>query len=158
MEKNYQSFLYFVLKIICTTAHVLGACKIALSQGRFTFRHDLVLSVLSSSLLSFLEHHHVYKKEVKPYIKFVKADEKIKKRRTNHTGLLNLAPDWKLLSNLNTKLVFPSFIAITTLRPDMVLYSISTKTVFIVELLCPCEENMEEWYRVKFEKYEPLTS
>ena len=24
----------------CTTSHILGACKVALSQGRFTFRHD----------------------------------------------------------------------------------------------------------------------
>ena len=27
-------------KEICTAAHILGACNVALSQGRFTFRHD----------------------------------------------------------------------------------------------------------------------
>ena len=26
-------------KDICTTAHILGACKVALKQGRYTFRH-----------------------------------------------------------------------------------------------------------------------
>ena len=33
-----------------------------------------------------------------------------------------------------------------------------TKTVIILELTCPCEENMEEWHRVKYNKYDPLTS
>ena len=33
-------------KNICTTSHVLGACKIALSQGRYTYRHDGVLKTL----------------------------------------------------------------------------------------------------------------
>ena len=59
--------------------------------------------------------------------------------------------------DVDTKLVFPPFIAVTTLRPDIVLYSPLLKIVIILELTCPCEENMEEWHRVKFEKYEPLS-
>ena len=33
-------------KQVCTTAHVLGTCTVALQQGSFTFCHDSVLSVL----------------------------------------------------------------------------------------------------------------
>ena len=35
---------------VCTAAHVLSGCKIALQQGRFTFRHDSILRVLEKSL------------------------------------------------------------------------------------------------------------
>ena len=34
---------------ICTTTHVLSGCKVALSQGRYTFRHDSILRVLHNS-------------------------------------------------------------------------------------------------------------
>ena len=37
-----------------TTAHVLGACIVALQQGRFTFRHDSILSVLVVAPKSFI--------------------------------------------------------------------------------------------------------
>ena len=30
-------------KDVCTTAHILGACKVSLQQGRYTFRDDTVL-------------------------------------------------------------------------------------------------------------------
>ena len=31
------------IKDVCTTVHILGACKVALKQGKYTFRHDMVL-------------------------------------------------------------------------------------------------------------------
>ena len=37
-----------------TTAHVLRACIVALQQGRFTFRHDSILSVLVVVPKSFI--------------------------------------------------------------------------------------------------------
>ena len=39
---------------VCTTAHVLSGCKVALSQGRYTFRHDSILRALHNSLSKFL--------------------------------------------------------------------------------------------------------
>ena len=41
-------------------------------------------------------------------------------------------------------------------RHYVVLYSFYTKSVIILELTCPCEENMEEWHNQKYEKYYPL--
>ena len=40
-------------KDVCTTAHVLGACKVSLLQGRYTFRHDSCTKSLQPSKLSF---------------------------------------------------------------------------------------------------------
>ena len=39
---------------ICTTAHVLSGCKVALTQGKYTFRHDSILIVLHNSFSKFL--------------------------------------------------------------------------------------------------------
>ena len=37
-------------KDVCTTAHILEACKVLLLQGRYTFRHDTVLHQLIKAL------------------------------------------------------------------------------------------------------------
>ena len=72
--------------------------------------------------------------------------------------MLYLTADWKLLSDLGDKLAYPSFIAITHLRLDIVLLYTSIKTVIILELTCPCKENLEEWHQEKLFKYDPLTA
>ena len=145
-------------KQICTTAHILGACKVALHQDRYTFRHDSVLLAIVNVIKSFLESYDVSLTN-KDSINFVKAGAKLKtpKKKCN-IGLLNSAPDWIVLSDLGGNLVIPSTIVISSLRPDIFIFSKLTKTVIILELTCPCEENMEEWHSVKFNKYNPLAS
>ena len=76
--------------------------------------------------------------------------------KTPHFGLLHHATDWKVLHDLSNKLIVPPFLAITELRPDVLLYSLGQKTCVIIELTCPCEENMEQWHSTKFHKYDPL--
>ena len=41
-------------KDICTTAHVLGACKTSQQQGRYTFRHGAVLRKVTETLKTFI--------------------------------------------------------------------------------------------------------
>ena len=53
-------------------------------------------------------------------------------------------------------IVFPSHIAFTKLRPDITIYSNKLKSVILIELICPCEENMEALHNTKFNKYMPL--
>ena len=53
-------------------------------------------------------------------------------------------------------LVVPVFLAVSTLRPDILLFSWSTKKVIIIELTCPCEENMSQWHDEKSQKDYPL--
>ena len=55
--------------------------------------------------------------------------------------MLHFTSDWQY--DLSNKLVIPSFIAVNQLRLHVVLYSLCTKTVIILEPNCPCEENME---------------
>ena len=39
-----------------TTSHILGACKVALSQGRFTFRHDNVIRIILTNITSSIKN------------------------------------------------------------------------------------------------------
>ena len=150
--------LHLCKKQVCTTAHVLGACTVALQQDCFTFRHDTVLVVLAVTVESFLSSKKCINAQGNNPIKFVKTGAKFSKyTKRVHSGLLHLTADWKLLSDLGEKLFFP-FIPITCLRPDIVLFSTSIKSVIILELTCPCEENTEEWHQKKFFKYDPLTT
>lgn len=60
--------------------------------------------------------------------------EKKVKVKTPETGQLDGVCDWKLSAYLNQRLCFPS--EIVYLRPDLVLWSSSLRTVYI-SLLCP---------------------
>ena len=64
--------------------------------------------------------------------------------------------DWKLSVDFDSSLVFPSFIAITASLPDIVIYSVLKKTVFLIELTSPCEENFEDRHFDKIARYEAL--
>ena len=66
-------------------------------------------------------------------VHFVKAGKKPPKSITNPTGILHLASDWELVPDLGYNYVFPFHIALTDLRPDILIFSKS---------LSPCEENM----------------
>ena len=50
-------------------------------------------------------------------------------------------------------LVIPPNLALSTLRPDILLFSKARKRVILTELTSPCEENMEARHQVKLEKY-----
>ena len=53
-------------------------------------------------------------------------------------------------------LVVPLFLTVSTYHPDILLFSMSNKKVIIIELSCPCEENMRQWHDEKSQKYDPL--
>ena len=42
--------------------------------------------------------------------------------------------------DFDSSFVFPSFIAITGSRPDIVIYLVLKKTVILIELTSPCED------------------
>ena len=52
--------------------------------------------------------------------------------------------------------LLPFQLALTELQPDIVLFSKSTKRAILLELTCPCKENMESWHSQKLIKYTPL--
>lgn len=84
-----------------------------------------------------------------PFITFVKAGECPPQSTTTHSsskGILHKAADWVIMLDQEGSLTFPPHIATTTQRPDLVLYSDSTKTVVMVELTVPIEDNIAGAY------------
>ena len=51
IDANNTCFL--CKKSPCTSGHILGACRISLNQGRYTFRHDSVLKVIFNYISAF---------------------------------------------------------------------------------------------------------
>ena len=150
-----ENVCFLCSKKVCTTAHVLSGCNVALSQGRFDYRHDSILNDLVNAIKNFLQSY-----SPKPFqrhipIKFVKAGKKVAKRKSKqqNVGLLHFAEDWKILSDRKSSLVVPIFLAVTTLRPDIIIYSVQTRVVIIIELTSPCEENFEARHKQKVDKY-----
>ena len=70
-------------------------------------------------------------------------------QQKKNCGLLHTALDWILLSDLESTLVIPPAISISQLKRNILLYSTSTKTVIILELICLCVENIESWHATK---------
>jgi len=93
-----------------TTAHVLGGCPIALSQGRYTYRHNQVLSCLTTELFRVLPE-----------------------QCTVYVDL----PGGRA-SDCPQATVPPSML-ITPSRPDIVIHNRGTNAVAILELTCPLE-------------------
>ena len=91
-------------------------------------------------------------------IAFVRAGEEPQQRCSQAGGLLATARDWQLKVDLGKQLKFPENIAVTTLRPDIVLVSEGTKQVVLLELTVPWEDRMEEAFERKRAKYEELAS
>ena len=142
---------------ICTTAHVLSGCKVALSQGRYTFRHDSILRVLHNTFSKFLSSMSPVKACPSLSSCFVKQGKRFySSKKKPHVGILHESSDWKLSVDIDSSLVFPSFIAITASRPDIVMYSVLKKTVILIELTSPCEENFEDHHFDKIARYEAL--
>ena len=78
-------------------------------------------------------------KELKQ-INFVKAGEKIQRKRREKTNLLSSTDDRQLIVDLETQLKFPRHIAVTLLRPDLILHSDNTKQCIFWELTVSWEE------------------
>ncbi len=74
----------------------------------------------------------------------------------NPPCILQRASDWELSVDLKRKLVFPHDVAVPSLRPDMFLLSMSTKTITVTELTAPWEERLATSHQQKKAKYQNL--
>lgn len=116
--------------------HILSGCTTSLTQGRYTWRHNQVLrelaSVLEQKRTTINNLPQTSARQVN-FINFVPAGQQQEHRITpKEAGILQSARDWKLEVDLDKKLAFPPEIVATTLRPDMVLWSPTTKLVCVV--------------------------
>ena len=90
---------------------------------------------------------------------FVRAGERTKKTATiKKASCLEMACDWEMRVDLDKQLVIPAEIVTTTLRPDLILWSVSTKTFYIIELTVPWEGAVDEAYERKSLKYAELAA
>ena len=71
-------------------------------------------------------------------------------------SLLEGCTDWHVATDLKHNFIFPTEIALTTKRPDIVIWSVKAKKVFVIELTVPYEENFDWAHQRKLEKYEDL--
>ena len=140
-----ETYCFLCEKSICTSAHILGACKIALHQGRFSFRHVKVLCELVVILKNFLSSYKPNKSSDINFINFVREGKKPKTAPCKgFLSISNSASDWNLKFDFDGMLVALVFLTVSTLRSDILLFSRSTQKVIIIELTCPCEENMSQ--------------
>ena len=138
-----------------TLRHILTACKPALTQGRYRWRHDKVLLELADILEIERKKKRSPSKQ-KNYIRFVKPGEKIPTEKFERRSILERSQSWDMKVDLGRKLVFPDIVH-TTLRPDIVIWSASARTIIIIELTVPWEENCEDANERKTSKYTELS-
>ena len=73
-------------------------------------------------------------------------------------AILLQANDWTFLYDLEGQLQFPIEAAVTSLRPDVVLFSRSSKTIVLLELTVPLEDNVHLVQDRKTTKYSVLVT
>ena len=136
--------------------HILSYCPKALTDGRYTWRHNRVLEVIAHHIALAIKHSKSSKRQHKTmFINFLKEGQR---NRNTETGVLTLTDDWELLVDLKPQRVFPPEITSTSSRPDIVIWSKKAKTVILIELTVPWEENMEAAHERKMLKYQDLTA
>jgi len=89
----------------CTLHHILSNCNFSLNNGRYTWRHDSVLSLIRQSIQDYLNHINSQQLgESVNFIQFVKAGQHTlksqQKQRQSNSNLLSNASDWKMLVDL----------------------------------------------------------
>lgn len=144
-----------------TLEHVLSSCKAALTQGRYTWRHNQVLKVLAEAV----EFNIVMdkKRRPEPPVLFKKAGgkgiwpETSTQSKYCNKGLLGDADDWECAADLKEwSTDYPEVIKKTGLRPDIVLTSPSAMEILLIELTVPYERRIDEAHVYKTEKYSDL--
>ena len=90
-----------------TVAHILNGCPVAFEQGRYTWRHDCVLSTITSALRRY-----------------------IPTETTIHADLPNLRATEHPPSTI------PPSILVTPLKPDLVLLHNDDNQATVIELTC----------------------
>ena len=139
-----------------TLEHILATCSNSLQK--YTWRHNQVLKVLSEATKTQCENISLINTTIDEDVRFVRegTQPSAKKPKGVRAKLLEDDSDWQALIDLEERLVFPTHITITNLRPDIIIWSDRSKIVLIVELTVPWERNMEVANERKMTKYEVL--
>ncbi|KAL0161471.1 hypothetical protein M9458_045196, partial [Cirrhinus mrigala] len=139
--------------------HILSGCKTALTQGRYWWRHDRVLRKLAEVIEGRrLKVNKVSSPTPDQPVQFVRQGGEALYSIIRQRSLLSPGGEWDLRVDISHQLKFPQQTAITSLRPDIVIWSTTTKTVIMAELTVPWEDGMEAAFERKKEKYADLAA
>ena len=129
-----------------TKMHVWSSCKVALSQGRYTWRHNQVLQGLAV-VISLANGQSTHPKAdaviftteggAKSWL------DRAIKSTNQRTCLLDKCDDWEVSADLLEWDGHPSKIKETRLRSDIGIHSSFTQQLIMVELSAPYESRME---------------
>ena len=87
----------------------------------------------------------------------MKEGEKPRKKiERGNICYLSSAKDWTMRVDLESRLKIPEEIVVTSLRPDVIVISKTTKQLGIIELTVPTEERIEISGELKRLKYEEI--
>lgn len=137
----------------------LCGAKVPLTQGRFRWRHDQVLSKLAEVLESGRVAANRAPAVTKPAVTgFVKPGSTPQPPTQKRSSTLTPGKEWQMMVDLKKQLVFPREILTTTLRPDIVMWSSVEKRVLRIELTIPWEEGMTTAHERKYLKYTELAA
>ena len=140
-----------------TLYHILSACKVALAQGRYTYRHNKVLRALAEMVENERLKNNAIKGSQNFSINFVKEGQKgTLGRRRKDKSYFGTSKDWIMRVDLDKQLKIPEQIARTRKRPDMILYSYEIKHIVMIELTVPHEDRIGLAHELKESKYGDL--
>ena len=140
--------------------HTLSNCDLGLKGGRYKWRHDQVLRVISKALeekIDKINSGKVPQKEVLKEVRFHPeggaypeggGSGRVKRKDKRWEG------KWRIATDIDQLLVFP--IVATLQRPDIVIWNEERKIVHLLELTVPWESNMDDAEERKEERYEGL--
>ena len=136
---------------------------VALNQGRYTWRHDSVLCNIEPPLVNLINRmnsrscHRLSTLKRSFPSSFVTHGTLEKTTPSPCSSLLDGSCDWSIVIDYKHKpVVFPPVIFATNQRPDIVIWSESSRRVLLLELTCPAEEGIQAARDRKEAKYAPL--
>lgn len=124
--------------LLATLKHILVGCKTSLTQGRYTWWHNQVLRFLAAELECMRVTTNTMPLKIQkkfPHLpSFICEGEKLGAgSHILYSSPLNAARHWKMCTDLDQRLTFPSEIATTNLWLGLILW-IPARWAFVVEL------------------------
>ena len=137
--------------------YILTGCEYALRS--YTWRYNEVLEVFGEASKICCEAVNKAQNIINNRaIQFVKQGNisKLARKNIRKPSLFGGCMDWNVATDLKHNFIFPNEIALATKRPEIFIWSVKAKKVFVIELTAPFEENFDWAYQRKLEKYEDL--